>query len=389
LSEELAELLDTIAAVLFWVAVGVMVYHWIAFPAILWLWGMVSPRRYRPEPRSEPFKVSVLMAVYNEEDIISEKMKNLLATDYPADRIEILIGSDSSTDRTDDIIKSFNDDRVRLIRYEQQAGKTVVQNRLLLEARGDVVLCTDADSLLTPESLRLMLEQMRDPKVAVVNPRYRRMNRDGSAAESLYDRWETKVKELEGRLGSMVGCNAYANMIRREVANPVPDDTNLDDFVLGISPFRSGYDVVTEPRALVVTQTEAETLEFRRKARISRGNLQALFRFSDILLPRYGVKAWTYFSHKVLRMLIPFCLLAMLIASAIESSRPFFAVMLAIQLLALASVPLLLVARAKWRRLLVPQYYYYMNIALLVGYWQYFTVRERYWAKTPRGPTVP
>jgi len=302
--------------------------------------------------------------------------------------MEILIGSDNSTDRTDEVIRSFNDPRVRLIHYNQQAGKTVVQNRLLLEAKGDVVLCTDADSMLTPESLRLMAEHFRDPKVAVVNPKYVRVNKDGSAAESFYDRWETKVKELEGRLGAMVGCNAYANMIRREVADPIPDDTNLDDFVLGIRPFRRGYDVVTEPRALVVTQTETERLEFWRKARINRGNLQVLSRFADLLLPKYGIKAWVYFSHKVLRMLAPFLLLTMLVASAIELSRPFFAVVLALQLITLVSVPLLLVAKGKWRRLLLPQYYYFMNIALLVGYWQFFTGREKYWKKTPRSPIV-
>jgi cellulose synthase/poly-beta-1,6-N-acetylglucosamine synthase-like glycosyltransferase len=381
-------LLDTLVAVLFWAAFGVMLYHWFAFPVMLWLWGKVSPRHYRPEPRPEPFKVSVLMAVYNEEGIIAEKMKNVLATDYPVDKMEVLIGSDSSTDRTDEIIRSFNDPRVRLIHYNQQAGKTVVQNRLLLEAAGDVILCTDADSILTPASLRLMLEQMRDPKVAVVNPRYARVNKDGNAAESFYDRWETKVKELEGRLGAMVGCNAYANMIRREVADPIPDDTNLDDFVLGIRPFRRGYDVVTEPRALVVTQTETEKLEFWRKARISRGNVQALRRFADLLLPKYGIKAWVYFSHKVLRMLVPFLLLAMLVSSALRTANLFFAVVLGLQLATLATVPLLLVAKGLWRRLLFPQYYYYMNIALLVGYWQFFTGREKYWTKTPRSPAA-
>ena len=371
---------------LFWSAFGIILYHWVGFPTVLWLWGKVSPRRYRPDPRLEPFKVSVLMAAYNEEAIIAEKMKNVLATDYPADKMEILIGSDNSTDRTDEIIRSFNDPRVRLIHYNQQAGKTVVQNRLLMEAKGDVVLCTDADSILTPASLRLMVEHFRDPKVAVVNPKYARVNRDGSAAESFYDRWETKVKELEGRLGAMVGCNAYANMIRRAVAAPIPDDTNLDDFVLGIRPFRRGYDVVTEPRALVVTQTETEKLEFWRKARISRGNVQALLRFADLLLPKYGVKAWVYFSHKVLRMLVPFLLLAMLVGSALRTADLFFAVVFGLQLATLATVPLLLVAKGLWRRLLFPQYYYYMNIALLVGYWQFFTGREKYWTKTPRSP---
>ncbi len=186
----------------------------------------------------------------------------------------------------------------------------------------------------------------------------------------------------------MVGCNAYANMLRREVAEPIPDDTNLDDFVLGIRPFRRGYDVVTEPKALVVTQTETEELEFRRKARINRGNLQVLSRYADLLLPKYGIKAWTYFSHKVIRVFVPFLLLAMLVSSAVELPRPFFAVMLVLQLAALVSVPLLLVAKGRWRKLLFPQYYYFMNIALMVGYWQFFTSREEFWKKTPRGPTA-
>jgi len=387
--KELADLLDTLAAVLFWAVLGVMLYHWIAFPVILWLWGRVSPRRYRPELRPEPFKVSVVMAVYNEERIIAEKMKNLFATDYPADRLEILIGSDNSTDRTDEIIRSFGYPHVRLIHYDEQSGKTVVQNRLLLEVTGDAVLCTDADSILTPTSLRTMVEHLRDPGVAVVSPRYKRVNKDGSAAEGLYDRWEMKVKELEGRLGATVGAYGWALLVRREYCQPVPDDTVLDDFVLGIRPFRQNRDAVTDGNALVVTQVGSERLEFRRKVRINRGNLQALFRFADLLLPKHGIKAWVYFSHKVLRMLVPFLLLTALATSAVELSRPFFAVVLGIQLLVLASVPLLLVARGKWRRLLVPQYYYYMNIALLVGYWQYLTVRERYWAKTPRGTTVP
>jgi cellulose synthase/poly-beta-1,6-N-acetylglucosamine synthase-like glycosyltransferase len=375
---------DWVAIVFFWVPTAILVYHWALYPAALWVMSKARPRRDARAERTEPFFVSIVMAAFNEEELIAGKVRNCLELDYPADRMEILVGSDSSSDRTDELVRSFDDPRVRLIRYEPQSGKTVVQNRLLGEAKGDVILCTDVDSLLTPESLKLMVEHMRDPKVAVVNPRYARVNRDGSAAEGFYDRWETKVKELEGRLGAMVGCNAYANMIRREVAAPIPDDTNLDDFVLGIRPFRSGYDVVTEPRALVVTQTETEKLEFRRKARINRGNLQALSRFADILLPKYGIKAWTYFSHKVIRMFVPFLLLAMMIVSAVELARPFFIVMLVLQLAILVSVPVLLVAKGRWRKLLFPQYYYFMNIALLVGYWQFYTSREKYWTKTPR-----
>jgi biofilm PGA synthesis N-glycosyltransferase PgaC len=372
------------AVVLFWLPLGMVTYHWVLYPVTLLLWSKVRPRRYAKEERAEPFFVTILMAAYNEELLIADKLMNCLELDYRADRMEILVGSDSSTDRTDGIVRSHEDPRIRLIRYEPQSGKTVVQNRLLQEARGDVVLCTDVDSMLTPESLKLMLEHMRDPKVAVVNPRYVRVNRDGSMAEGFYDRWETKVKELEGRLGAMVGCNAYANMIRREVARPIPDDTILDDFVLGIRPFRNGYDVVNEPQALVVTQTESEKLEYKRKSRINRGNLQALIRFRDILLPRYGRKAWVYFSHKVLRMVVPFLLLAMLVGSALNLRTPFFAVALTLQLAVLATIPLVLVVRSRWRKLLIPQYYYYLNIGLVVGMWKYLMGDRAGWAKTPR-----
>jgi cellulose synthase/poly-beta-1,6-N-acetylglucosamine synthase-like glycosyltransferase len=381
-------MLDWIAVVFFWIPIAILAYHWVLYPVALWVLSKVRPRKISRAERAVPFFVSIVVAAYNEEVLVAGKLRNCLALDYPADRMEILVGSDCSSDRTDEIVASFADPRIRLIRYEPQSGKTVVQNRLLLEGKGDIFLCTDVDSLIAPGSLRLMLEHFLDPRVAVVNPRYARVNNDGSMAEGFYDRWETKVKELEGRLGAMVGCNAYANMIRREVADPIPDDTNLDDFVLGIRPFRSGYDVVTEPRALVVTQTETEKLEFWRKARINRGNVQVLFRFGDLLQPKYGIKAWVYFSHKVLRMLVPFLLLLMFAGTFLKAADPFFAVALGLQLAILSTVPLLLVTRGRWRRLLVPQYYYYMNIALLVGYWQFFTSREKYWKKTPRSSTV-
>ncbi|MGQ9707848.1 MAG: glycosyltransferase [bacterium] len=325
------------------------------------------------------------MAVYNEEAIIAQKMKNLLAMEYPQDKLEILIGSDNSTDRTDEIIRSFNDPRVKLIHYDEQTGKTMVQNRLLKQVSGELVLCTDADSFLTPESLGLMAERFLDPKVAVVNPRYRRINEDGSPAESFYDRWETKVKELEGRLGAMVGCNAYANMIRKAFAQPIPDNINLDDFYLGIRPFRYGMDVVSEPRALVTTLTESEEVELRRKMRISSGNLQALLHFYDLLSPRYGRKAWIYFSHKVLRMLIPFILLSILVASAIKFQQlPFFRVLLIVQVAAYATIPMIFFTKGWMRKLLVVQYYLLMNIMLVVGYFRYLFKRERHWKKTPR-----
>jgi hypothetical protein len=229
-----------------------------------------------------------------------------------------------------------------------------------------------------------MVERMGDPRVGVVSPDYRRVNNDGSAAEGIYDRWESKVKEMEGRLGAMVGCYGWALLLRHELARPIPDDTILDDFVFGIRPFRSGFDAVTEPRAMVVTKTESEGLEFRRKVRINRGNLRALLRMRDLLGPRYGVKAWVYWSHKVLRMSVPILLASMLVGSALHASRPLFGIAFVVQAASLFTVPMLFFVRGRLRRLLFPQYYYLMNIAVLVGYWQFLVRRDRYWRRTPR-----
>ena len=379
---------DPVSVLMFWIPIGILLYHWVVFPVVLLVLAGLSRRSRNSERHSEQPFVTIVMAAYNEEKLIADKLGNCLELDYPSDKIEILVGSDSSTDCTDDIVKSFGDSRVRLIRHEPQSGKVVVQNRLLREARGDVILATDVDCLLTPPSLRLMVERLGDARVAVVSPGYSRFNPDGSPAEGFYDHWESKVKELEGRLGSMVGCYGYAYVMRREIADPIPDDTILDDFVFAVRPFRKRYNVVVEPGALVVTRTEPEGLEFRRKVRISRGNLQALLRFADLLQPKYGVKAWIYLSHKVVRMVIPFLLLSMLVACAARVGVPFFRVMLLLQLVFVVTVPLLFITKGGWRKLLVPQYYYLMNIALLVGYWEFFTSHEKYWTKTPRNPTI-
>jgi len=378
-------MLDASAVLFFWLPLGVIFYHWVLYPLTLWLFAELRPRRTVRQDRDKPFSVSIIIAAFNEEKLVADKLTNCLELDYPAERMEILVGSDASTDSTDAIVASFADPRIKLFRYEPQSGKIPTQNRLLEEARGNLVLLTDVDTTISRESLALMVEHMRDPRVAVVSPNYARVNASGSAAEGFYDRWEARVKELEGRLGAMVGAYGWALLLRREFAQPIPADTVLDDFVLAIRPFRQGYDAVTEPRARVVTSTESETIEFGRKVRISRGNVQALCRFGDLLLPTYGIKAWVYFSHKVLRMLVPFLLLSMLVASALRVSSSLFGILFVLQSLCLATIPLLLVTRGLLRKLLIPQYYYLMNIALMVGYWRYLLTQDRHWARTPRG----
>lgn len=382
---------DIIAVLFFWVPLAVFIYHWVIFPLILFLLAKFSPRRYQFEAENvEPFTVSVVMCVHNEEMIIEDKLKNIASLDYPKEKIEIIIGSDNSTDRTEEIIKNYGDPRIRLLASPERMGKVALQNRLLTMANGDLVLFTDADALLTPGSLKLMARKFRDPKIAVVHPSFRRINPDGSPAESLYDRWENRVKDWEARLGALIGCYGYANLIRREYADPIPDDIILDDFFFGIRPFRYGKDVTNEPDALVITRAEKEEVEFRRKIRISSGNLQALIHFLDLLAPKHGIKAWVYLSHKVIRMIIPFLLLSIFTISLLKFYHPFFKVLAIAQIFFYVTTPLvfLVKGKSKIRRLLLIQYYLMMNLALVLGYLRFLFRRRSFWEKTPRSSRI-
>jgi cellulose synthase/poly-beta-1,6-N-acetylglucosamine synthase-like glycosyltransferase len=378
---------DLTAVLLVWIPFAFIAYNWLLFPALLMLAVRLRPAERTPARAiGLPF-VTIAIAAWNEEKCIGEKIANCLDLRYPADRMLVIVGSDGSDDRTDSIVRSHAGARVHLLRLEKRSGKPSVLNALMHEAVGELVLFTDADVMLDPGALESMVARFDDPSVGAVHPDYRRVNSRGSPAEGAFDRYEAMLKNLEGKLGAMVGAYGWALMVRRDLCEDLPIDTVLDDFLIGVRPFRRGYSVVYEPAAMCWSSVEDERIEFARKVRISRGNVQALFRNVDLLSPRYGVKAWVLFSHKFLRWITPFLMLSMLVGSALSWHVSFFRVALLLQLLAFLTMPLVLVARGPLRRLLILQYYIWTNLALLVGYWQYFFVRKPAynWLRTARG----
>jgi len=363
-----------------------MMYNWLLFPVLLVAAAKLKRTQTTPSRSDELPSVSVVIAAWNEERCIADKLRNCLAFDYPVDRLEILVGTDAVTDRTNEIVRSFADHNVRLCAVDERLGKSAALNMLIPQARGDVILFTDADVLIAPDALRLAVERFSDEKVGVVLFRYERVNEDGHAAEGLWDRYENWLKELEGQLGAAVGVYGWAMMVRKSLCQPIPPETINDDYVLGTRPFRWGYSAVYEPRALSWTRTETAGVEFTRKTRISRGNIQAFFMMPDLFLPKYRTKAWVLFSHKFLRWVTPFLMMAMLVGSAVEWRLSFFRIALTLQLAVYATTPLVLVARGVGRKLLFFQYYVWANLALLVGYWQHFFGRRLTynWLRTAR-----
>ncbi|MEO0009476.1 MAG: glycosyltransferase [candidate division WOR-3 bacterium] len=382
---------DLTAILLFWTPLILFVYHWFIFPLVLFL--IVKIRRKDKDrvnlPQYQEFpSVTIAIAAWNEELTIGTKLRNCQELDYPADKLEILVGTDAVTDRTNEIVQSFaeSDSRIRLITVNERLGKSAVINMLAEKASGEIILFTDADVLLEPEALKAGVERFRDPKVGMVATAYVRRNKEGNIAESIWDRYENKLKELEGMIGCTVGISGYAMFVRRSLVRSLPHDIINDDYVLGIFVFQQGYKSVYEPKSVAWTKVEPPEIEFSRKARMNRGNVQQIFRYSRILLPKYGAVAWVLFSHKYLRWFVPFILLSILIASAIKVTIPFFRILLILQLLTYLTTPLVPYAKGKLRKFLLPQYYIWVNWALIVGYWQYFFgKRVKYnWLRTER-----
>ena len=377
-------MLIAIAAILFFLPCVLLVYHWLLYPLVL----VLLSKRTKPAALQQcdglPM-VTVAIAVYNEELVLRAKIANCLASDYPPDRIEFLFGSDASSDGTDGMLSAATDPRIRWFRLPARGGKTVVLNRLMAESRGELVLFTDADIEIAPDAVRAMARRFADPRVGVVQINYHRTNKDGSVAEGVFDRWETMTKKLEGGLGAMTSTNGMGMMLRRSLCDPISPDTIHDDLLLGLRPFYKGYDAVFESSALASCRVEREDIEFRRRVKMGRGNMQALVRYAGLLSPRYGIKALALASHKTIRALLPFFMPLALIGCLLAVPRPFFVVAGGLQLLVYLTIPLVLSKRGRWRRMLLPQYYLLMNLGLLVGNLDYlFGARRSYWERTQR-----
>lgn len=371
---------------LFWVPFALMAYNWIGFPLILW-----PMARRRMSTRAigrgagSP-SVTIAVAAWNEERAIANKIENCLGLDYPRDRLEVLVGTDAVTDRTNQIVRSYSQRGVALCALDERVGKSSVLNMLIDRARGDAILFTDADVAIAPDALKFAVARLEDPKVGVVLFNYARTNEQGHVAEGLWDKYENWLKGLEGRLGSAVGAYGWAMLVRRSLCTSLPPDTILDDYVLGTRPFLWGYDAVYEARAMSWTRAESARVEFVRKVRNSRGTLQAFLRLPQLFHPRYGVKAWILVSHKLLRALAPILMLSVFLGSMLAWTVPFFKVATVAQIVLYATTPLVLVVRGPAKRLLFPQYFVWANVALAVGYWQYFFGRKvkHNWTRTQR-----
>jgi cellulose synthase/poly-beta-1,6-N-acetylglucosamine synthase-like glycosyltransferase len=362
--------------VLFWASAATLFYVYAGYPLLLLLLAAVTPRRRRPEQSDEdlPF-LSVLIAAYNEEVSIGKKLQETLALDYPAGKLEVIVLSDGSTDRTDAIVRSVVDPRVRLLRVEGRRGKTHAQNEGVKACKGKVVVFSDATTIYHPLALRYLASSYGDPAVGAVSGRYQYFDRGGNSPTGVgtiaFWNYENLIKTLQSRIKTITGCCGCIYSVRKDLYTELPDNI-ISDLVQPLWVIKQGYRVVFEDRALAYEETTKSVgEEFSMRVRVVSRAMHGILSVAELLSPwKYGWVAFQLLSHKILRWLVPVFLVTLFTSSAILAAAPgafrlFFYAQVLFYLAALlaAWIP----AARSWKPLTVPLYFCTLNAAALMS----------------------
>lgn len=379
-----------VAAIVFWICFAVCLYIYFGYPALLWIVSRLRPRPVR-EADVTPL-VTFVVAAYNEERNIRTKIENTLSLDYPADKVELLIVSNGSTDRTNEIVGAWNDPRVKLIVMEQP-GKMGALNEGARVASGEVLILTDADFFLDTHALRAIARKFADPEVGGVcgarKPGAERQGDSTGEGEGLYGRWDKWQKVRESEIGSVFAADGLLYAIRKSLYVPVTDPAQADDIAISTRVPLQGYRLLFEPRATAwENATVQAAAEFGRKIRVTNHSVRALLNLGSDLFT-HGFYSLELLSHKLVRHFIPFFLIPLFLASAILALRsPFYAVMLAGQVLvyALAIAGALLRDHPLGRKkfFTVPYFFCFVNAAAFFGILSIFRgERKAAWSSRP------
>ncbi|WP_420116503.1 glycosyltransferase family 2 protein [Micromonospora sp.] len=337
--------------------------------------------------------VTVLVPAHNEAAFIARKIADSLAQDYPADRLEILVVDDGSADGTAEQAARCGDPRVRVVQQSERQGKSAALNRGVREARGEIVVCTDANGSLAPASVRAVVAAFDHPDVAVVSGRKLPIG-DGAhgGGESAYWRYESALKGFEGRLGTVVGADGGIFAVRRSLFRDIPPGIFADDFWIPIDALSRGYRVRQANDACAFERTsKSKRDDFERRQRIAAGIWQVSLRHLHLADPRRGWTAVAFTWHRLMRSIaVPIALPVILVTSwlSARSGNRVSRALLAAQAAAYTAAAAGAMANAK--PFAVPYQFAMSNVAALGGGYRHLTRRQTgLWKQTARGDWHP
>jgi len=369
--------------IVFWLSAAALLYTYAGYPLLLFIVSTFRPLTVRVGDYQPT--VSLIITAYNEELDLAAKLENTLTLDYPHELIEIIVASDCSTDRTDDIVREFAARGVRLHRQPQRLGKTAAQNAAVERAGGEIVVFSDATTLYQPDVLRILMPNFADSSVGCATGR---VVYNDAATSSVghgtrsYWSYEFLLKKGESSACSLTGVCGCLYAVRRSAYVPLYHEA-CSDFIIATKMVEQGLRAVYEPGAVCMEETNQRAdKELKARVRIITQTLSDLWRNRAMLNPLIsGFYAIQLFSHKVMRYLAPLSLIAMLAASAWLAPRSTFYVVVCAGQLSVYGAAILAWAleRAGWHSPLlgIPQYFVLANIASLIGFYK-FLRGERY-----------
>lgn len=388
--------------VVFWSCILGVAYHYIGYPVVLFTLCTIAQVRSdltyllhrhsrRCHRQNEEFpRVAVLISAYNEQNIIAAKVENCLEIDYPPDRLEFLFGLDAPSDETAVILSRIRDPQMRVFHYKSRRGKLAVLCDLAKQTSAEILVLTDANTILEAHCVKNVVRHFADSRVGAVSGEELRVAAPNAepSGESLYWRYESALKILESRLNCSLGGNGAVLAIRHSLFKPSKESI-VEDFQIPLEIRFSGYRVIYDPEAIAVEDiTPTFNAQFARRVRIGAGNYQTLLTHPEYLNPLRGLLGFSFISHRLLRWLAPFLLLTSFFCSMTMAVRPFFGLLFTLQCLfyCAALLAYLLLKRGRSPGILgTPLHFCSMNLALLLGFYKYITGRQGVvWGATPR-----
>ena len=369
--------------IIFFLFVFIILYVYAGYPLII---SVIATIRKKTVNKKDDFEltVSLIIAAFNEEDVIEEKLKNCFSLDYPKDKLEIIVFSDASTDRTDDIVKQYQNEGVILIQLSGRRGKTAGQNLAVSQANGEIIVFSDANAIYREDAIRKVVRNFYDESVGCVCGELVYFSADQSLigdAENIYWDYEKFIKRQEDRAASILGANGSIYALRRELYVALPAET-ISDFIEPFKIIEQGYRVIYEPAALSYEHsTKNFQEEYQRKKRIINRSFNSFVHFRTFLNPlKYAMLSFQLISHKLLRWLIPFYLILIFGVNLFLLNALFFQITFGLQIIFYSMAILGYVLEKKhWHIVLfyTPFYFCLVNVASFQAIIKYFVDRKK------------
>ena len=376
----------------FWICLALITYVYLLYPVVLFVsyavaqirrdWCYLHGRRNRRVARADNQQlpaVSFVIAAYNEESVLRNKIANLQALDYPQEKLEVIIVSDGSTDGTNEILRSAETYRFRVFVLEQRRGKANALNHGCAKAHYEVLIFSDASTLFAPDAVRHLVRHFADPEVGVVCGSLQfEGTEESKQTDGVYWKYESMLRLMEARLGATLTASGAIYALRRTCYQPLPPDSIIEDFLVPMNARVQGFRVIYDPEA-VASEFAAATVaeEFTRRVRLAVGSFHALRDFLHV--PLRGFTMFAFVSHKLLRWLVPFFLITILVSNALLINRSYYGVLLVgqVSFYLWASLGYLFRKRMQGVRFALVGYFLLaMNLAFLVGFFRNLAGRQ-------------